>query len=89
MSSVPAEVVLGHRADAGVETAPITVSAELIGGRLTAVDALRGLVMVLMVLDDTRDFFQDARIDPTDLATTTVFAELRRRRRDLTWLSYF
>jgi uncharacterized membrane protein len=72
MSSVPGEVVLGQRTIAAVQTAPVDVSPESIGGRLTAVDALRGLVMVLMVLDHTRDFFQDPRINPTDPATTTV-----------------
>ncbi len=36
--------------------------------RVEAVDALRGAVMVLMVLDHTRDYFGDASIDPTNLA---------------------
>ncbi|MCA1659711.1 MAG: hypothetical protein LC642_04105 [Verrucomicrobiaceae bacterium] len=42
--------------------------------RLDAVDLLRGLVMILMALDHTRDFFhRDAGlIDLTDLSKTTV-----------------
>ena len=35
--------------------------------RLDHVDLLRGLVMVLMVLDHVRDYFTAARFDPTDL----------------------
>lgn len=40
--------------------------------RLSAVDHLRGLVMVVMVLDHTREFFMNSRIDPTDLSRTTL-----------------
>ena len=40
--------------------------------RLEIIDKLRGLVIVLMVLDHTRDFFSRNPISPTDLAQTTV-----------------
>jgi uncharacterized membrane protein len=40
--------------------------------RLDHVDLLRGLVMVLMVLDHVRDYFTAVRFDPTDLTHTTV-----------------
>jgi uncharacterized membrane protein len=44
--------------------------------RLDHVDLLRGLVMVVMVLDHVRAYLTEARFDPTDLARTdaTLFA---------------
>jgi uncharacterized membrane protein len=72
MTSAQVTDTPGQTMHTGDETAPIVVSAETIGGRLTAVDALRGLVMVLMALDHTRDFLQDLRIDALDPQTTTI-----------------
>ena len=40
--------------------------------RVDAVDLLRGVIMIVMALDHTRDYFGAAGIDPTDPATTTV-----------------
>ncbi|XLZ68256.1 heparan-alpha-glucosaminide N-acetyltransferase domain-containing protein [Massilia sp. SR12] len=39
--------------------------------RLASIDMLRGLVIVLMALDHTRDYFGLALFDPEDLAKTT------------------
>ncbi|MGA7684621.1 MAG: hypothetical protein WCC32_02110 [Terriglobales bacterium] len=49
-------------------------SAATPGSRLSSVDALRGLIMIIMALDHTRDFFNNSAIlfSPTDLSRTTV-----------------
>ena len=51
--------------------------------RLEAVDLLRGIVMVVMVLDHTREYFTDIRLDPTDLSKTTAALFLTR------WITHF
>jgi uncharacterized membrane protein len=46
--------------------------------RVTAVDVLRGLVMVLMPLDHTREFFTNFRGNPLDPQHTTLLLYLTR-----------
>lgn len=67
---------LGGQSHAGTSSAPGHL-------RLSAVDHLRGLVMVLMVLDHAREFFMSYGIDPTDLSKTTPMLFFTR------WVTHF
>ena len=41
--------------------------------RLTSIDLLRGLVMIVMALDHTRDFFSVGGFNPRDVAEPALF----------------
>lgn len=51
--------------------------------RLEAVDLLRGVIMILMALDHTRDFFGIPGQNPTDLASASAALFLTR------WITHF
>ena len=56
---------------------------EILPARLTSIDLLRGLVMVIMALDHTRDYFSGATFDPTDLTKTNALWFFTR------WITHF
>lgn len=51
--------------------------------RIESIDVLRGLIMLIMAIDHTRDFFHAYSPKPTDLATTTPILFFTR------WITHF
>ncbi|HEV2401964.1 MAG TPA: heparan-alpha-glucosaminide N-acetyltransferase domain-containing protein [Candidatus Sulfotelmatobacter sp.] len=51
--------------------------------RIESVDIVRGVVMILMALDHTREFFGNPSANPTDLESTTVALFFTR------WITHF
>ena len=51
--------------------------------RVESVDVVRGIIMIIMALDHTRDFFGDAAASPTNLATASAGLFLTR------WITHF
>jgi len=74
-------------ATAAVSTAPLdgVVYQPPARQRVDSIDLLRGLVMVIMMLDHTRDYFSAAQFqfDPTDLTRTSVVLFFTR------WITHF
>jgi uncharacterized membrane protein len=62
-----------------------TTAAPAVRSRLGSIDLLRGLVMIVMVLDHTRDYVHVDGLagDPTNLATTTVMLFMTR------WVTHY
>ena len=52
-------------------------------GRIVSLDIMRGLVMVIMALDHTRDFFTNLRFEP-ELLSRTYYALFFTR-----WITHF
>src|SRR6202044_1110861 len=51
--------------------------------RIESIDLVRGVIMILMALDHTRDFFGNSGVNPTDPATTTIPLFFTR------WITHF
>ena len=62
--------------------APVAVRNPLCR-RVESVDVVRGIIMILMALDHTRDYFGDLAASPTNLGTTTVALFFTR------WVTHF
>src|SRR5690349_12131766 len=73
MSSLPLAASLAPVAD--------PVGAKRV--RLESVDVVRGVIMILMAIDHTRDFFGNSAINPTNPATTTIPLFFTR------WITHF
>uniref|UniRef100_UPI001177B794 DUF1624 domain-containing protein n=1 Tax=Crenothrix polyspora TaxID=360316 RepID=UPI001177B794 len=76
MITEPKQTVALRSVSAGVERSPVLQ-------RLEAIDLMRGLVMALMALDHTRDFFSNAPFSPTDLNQTSAALFLTR------WITHY
>ena len=51
--------------------------------RLESIDVLRGIIMIVMALDHTRDFFSNTGLNPTDPTNTTIPLFFTR------WITHF
>ncbi|MDQ2718717.1 MAG: heparan-alpha-glucosaminide N-acetyltransferase domain-containing protein [Bacteroidota bacterium] len=65
-----------------MSTIPPDLTTKIPSFRIHSIDILRGLVMVIMALDHTRDFFHISS-DPTNLLTTTPILFFTR------WITHF
>ena len=70
---------------ADVSSTPELEAAKPARSRIDSIDLLRGIVMVIMMLDHTRDFVHSGafKFDPTDLTKTTIAVFFTR------WITHY
>jgi len=61
----------------------VSASAAPVRRRVESIDVVRGVIMIVMALDHTRDFFGPAGVNPSDMAQTTVALFFTR------WITHF
>src|SRR5215813_290605 len=66
----PERTALPHTLPPGASATGTAVHAR---SRLNSIDTLRGLVMIVMALDHTRDFFAGGGFNPRDVAEPALF----------------
>ena len=76
-------ILLHFRPMSTLAEPPVTAAPAVTRVRLETIDVLRGVVMILMALDHTRDFFGNSGLNPTNPATTTVPLFFTR------WITHF
>src|SRR5215472_2287087 len=74
---------VSSNASAAVSTAVPTGSTPASSVRIVSLDIFRGLIMVVMALDHTRDFFTNLRFEPETLALTNPALFFTR------WITHF
>src|SRR5271155_4463702 len=63
--------------------APANAGIAMVAGRLASLDIMRGLVMVIMAIDHTRDFFTNVPFAPENLKFTYYSLFFTR------WITHF
>jgi uncharacterized membrane protein len=70
LSPLPADV---RARSVSIETDAVAATAAAPRSRITSIDLLRGIIMVLMALDHTRHFFEPAGVNVRDVADPALF----------------
>src|SRR5229473_1183916 len=86
--NAPIPVEVSHRGgnvDGSSPSSPADKVREPGRSRIDSIDLLRGIVMVIMMLDHTRDFVHSGafKFDPTDLTKTTIAVFFTR------WITHY